>query len=112
MRGPEIDKYGNLYWRNEKGQLHREDGPALITSRGDCHWYINGELHRKDGPALDRTNGNKEWYINGKLHREDGPAVEYTDGEKEWWVDGKLVKDNKTQNLCLGPKPERFCNNA
>jgi hypothetical protein len=38
-------------YRNEKGELHRTDGPALITDLGR-NWYINGKLHREDGPAL------------------------------------------------------------
>ncbi len=32
-----------------------------------------GELHREDGPAIEYTSGTKMWYQNGKLHREDGP---------------------------------------
>ena len=71
MHKPEIDIYGTLRWRNEKGELHREDGPALITARGDCYWYKNG-----------------------KRHRENGPAVEYASGYKQWWVEGKFVNDN------------------
>ena len=70
MHKPEIDKYGNVNWRNEKGQFHR-----LIYPSGDCPWYING-----------------------KLHRLDDPAVEYASGSKEWWVDGKLVKKGKRQS--------------
>ena len=48
--------------------------------------YYNdkGELHREDGPAVEWYIGEKWWYINGKRHREDGPAVELSDGDK-WW---------------------------
>jgi len=29
----------------------------------------NGELHREDGPAIEDANGNKSWYYNGqKIH--------------------------------------------
>ena len=47
-----------------------------------------GQLHREDGPAIDYPDGYKEWFLNGKLHREDGPACEYTDGQ-EYWLNGK-----------------------
>ncbi len=71
--------------RNEKGELHNLDGPAISY---DCFesWWINGKRHRKDGPAY--INGNiKVWWINGKRHREDGPA--FINGRKEeWWLNG------------------------
>jgi len=33
---------GYRHWRNKNGRLHREDGPAVITSRGHETWYLNG----------------------------------------------------------------------
>ena len=74
-------------YKNESGQFHREDGPAVEGSFGK-YWYINGLRHRLDGPAVVFNNNYKEWYINGKLHREDGPAVEYSDGYKFWYLNG------------------------
>ena len=71
-------------YKNDKGQYHREDGPAVIDSDGYKAWYKNGQLHREDGPAIIRPNGSKEWYINGKLHREDGPAI--MDDPKSYYV--------------------------
>jgi hypothetical protein len=65
----EIDKVGNIFWRNR--------------------W---GVLHRLDGPATKYSSGRKDWYQNGKRHRLDGPAVEWRDGAKEWWIDGWLYK--------------------
>jgi hypothetical protein len=76
-------------WKNEKGQLHREDGPAIEYTNGNKSWYLNGQLHREDGPAIECTNGDKVWYLNGKLHREGGPAIEWNNGYKEWWLNGK-----------------------
>ena len=78
------------YWRNNSGDLHREDGPAIEYTDGSSSWYINGKLHRDDGPALDYSNGYKGWYKNGKCHRESGPAIEWTDGDKCWYKEGKL----------------------
>jgi len=86
-----VDEYGTVKYYNEKGQLHREDGPAVIHTNGYEEWYQNNKLHRLDGPALTYIDGTKEWHLNGFLHRLDGPAIERTDGRKEWWVNGELV---------------------
>jgi hypothetical protein len=72
-------------YKNELGQYHRIDGPAIEDSDGAKQWRINGKLHRTDGPALE-NNYSKYWFINGKLHREDGPAIEYSDGDKSWYL--------------------------
>lgn len=82
---------GDTYWYNEKGQIHREDGPAVIRFNGDKEWWINGKNHRLDGPAIDYICGFKEWYINGELHREDGPAVLYQDGNKCWYYQDNFI---------------------
>ena len=74
-------------YKNKKGKLHREDGPALIRSDVKL-WYINGKLHREDGPAVIFPDSSQEWWINGKRHRENGPAVIYKDGTQEWWLNG------------------------
>jgi hypothetical protein len=66
VTNPIIDKYNIKQWFNSQGQLHREDGPAVIWPNGDKYWYKNGQLHREDGPAEEWTHGNKYWYINGK----------------------------------------------
>jgi hypothetical protein len=76
--------------RNEKGELHRTDGPAVEWPDGTREWWVDGKLHRVDGPASDWPNGYREWWVDGKKHRVDGPAVEWPDGRREWWVDGKL----------------------
>ena len=62
-------EYGNrIEWRNEEG-----------------------EIHRLDGPAIEWADGTKEWWAHGKYHRLDGPAVERADGTKEWWVSGRCI---------------------
>lgn len=108
--------YNKTVWRNEDGQFHRLDGPAIIWEDESTEWLVNdlrhrtdgpaiefkhvkewwvdGSRHRTDGPAVLFTNGHKEWWINGKRHRTDGPAVEYVSGTKEWWVDGELHRVN------------------
>lgn len=77
-------KYDNrVEWRNEKGRIHREDGPAIEWDSGYKTWLIEGLYHREDGPAYEGSD-SKGWYINNELHREDGPALEHIDGYKAW----------------------------
>jgi hypothetical protein len=80
-----------IKYKNEKGEYHREDGPAYIN--GDKKvWYINGKLHREDGPAF--IDGDKKaWFINGKMHREDGPAFINRD-YKSWYINDKRHRED------------------
>jgi hypothetical protein len=55
--------------------LHRKSGPAMINADGHEFWYQYGNLHRTDGPALV-TDHSKMYFKTGVLHRTDGPAVE------------------------------------
>ena len=52
-------------YKNEKGQLHRIDGPAYFKG-GYREWWFNGKKHRVDGPAIDYVKYYKVWYINNK----------------------------------------------
>lgn len=98
--GPAVEYVdGSKLWYI-KGQLHRTDGPAIEYANGSKSWYLNNRLHRADGPAVERANGSREWWNNGHFHRIDGPAIERTDGSKEWWVNGQLHRTD-------GPAIER-----
>ena len=57
---------GTIEYKNSKGKLHREDGPAVEWSSGDKVWYLNGQLHREDGPAYERPDGTREFWLNGE----------------------------------------------
>jgi hypothetical protein len=64
------------------------------------HRNEKGELHRTDGPAVVLADGYQAWYFNGKRHRIGGPAVVYTDGSRDWWVNGERVMEpTETINL-------------
>ena len=52
-------------YTNDKGQYHREDGPAIIWSDGTQYWCINGKIHREDGPAIITRHGTQFWYMDG-----------------------------------------------
>ena len=54
--------------RNRSGQLHRDDGPAIVHPDGTQYWYRNGQLHRDDGPAAVYQDGKQLWYRNGEQY--------------------------------------------
>jgi hypothetical protein len=80
-----LENEGKRWYVN--GELHREDGPAVIYSDGSQEWWVNGFRHRADGPAREYSTGRKEWYLNGKLHREDGPASIEASGTRLWYFE-------------------------
>ena len=81
-----VDIDGSESWYYD-GMLHRNDGPAWITSSGSKHWYISDQRHRDDGPAIEYSNGNRAWYSHGMRHRLDGPAIERaSDGINLWYI--------------------------
>lgn len=48
-----------ISYYNERGFLHREDGPARIFHWGGELWYIDGVLERKDGgPPIIEADGS------------------------------------------------------
>ena len=65
-----IDRYGTSHYFNNRDQLHRTDGPAVIYADGSKKWFLDGKLHRINGPAVEFSDGRELWYINGKRHRE------------------------------------------
>ena len=93
----------SVIWKNDKVQIHREDGPACEYSDGSKLWYLNGQRHREDGPAWENANGTKLWFLNGLRHRENGPACEYSDGSKLWYLNDvhytEKVYNDKIKNL-------------
>ncbi len=62
-------------WFNEKGELHREDGPAIVWPDGTKMWFKNGQRHREDGPAVEYPSGNCGWYLNGEKVEASGKAL-------------------------------------
>ena len=107
----EIDLYGNKYWKNDKGEYHREDGPAIERVEGMKVWYVNGRHHRLDGPARIFPGGNViEWFINGFFYRLDGPASEYNNPNqqfnnknKRWYVNYNVDTINDFLNILKRP---------
>lgn len=77
-----ISCYGILTWRNEKGQCHREKGPAVIYTNGHIEFFFNNELHRLNGPAIIKNDGYKQYWICDKQYIKE----EYLDKVKKLWV--------------------------
>lgn len=71
----------------EEDEDEDDDFPGVIEHR------LNGELHREDGPAIIWPNGSEFWFLNGVEHREDGPAKTFTDsGAMMWFLNGELQR--------------------
>jgi hypothetical protein len=66
MDNPRIDTHGNKWWHDSAGQVHRDNGPAIIWADGGRDWYQHSRQHRDDGPAVEWSDGDKEWCLNGK----------------------------------------------
>jgi hypothetical protein len=61
-----------VYYKH--GQIHNENGPAVISD-DSCSYWINNMLHNVKGPAVVCKYGDIKYYQFHKLHRIDGPAV-------------------------------------
>lgn len=100
-----MEQTGEDSWIMEyrkNGELHRLDGPALLTADGLEAWYRHGVLHRVDGPAFV-FGIVEEWHFDGKLHRDDGPAVKVGEYE-EYWVHGEQILPSEEGHfLCSRP---------
>lgn len=123
-------KDGGVEYRNVKGKLHREDGPAVIQADGTEIWYWQGKMHREDGgPTMLLCDGTiyyhchnvrhredgpsviipgklEAWYQNGVVHRVDGPAFVYYNHngsirKVEWWLENKLYHSQESFEAAL-----------
>ena len=93
--GKHMEDSGTVVYRNEKGEVHRDDDkPAAIYPDGKKEWWVNDRLHRdNDLPAVIYPNGDREWWVNDELHRDnDKPAVMYANGIKYWYKNGEEYK--------------------
>ncbi len=79
------------------GQMHRDDGPAVVYANGRQEWWCHGKLHREGGPAVMIPNHHVNWFNNG-LHYLDGnqPAIILKNyGLLVWFRNGRVSRDNK-----------------
>jgi len=101
----EINEFGNRFYYDKMGRIHREDGPAVEFSGGSKEWWIDGRMHREDGPAYEGADGACAWKQNGLYHRLDGPAIIYSNGHKEWWIEGVRITEEEF-NMRVGGEEE------
>jgi hypothetical protein len=59
--GSYLNKWGEVHWYDTYGNLHREDGPAVIYANGDVYWFIGGI----------RMYSINEWFNNTCITDED-----------------------------------------
>lgn len=91
--GPAIITQDRIEYRLQ-GKLHRLDGPAVETNKGDKFYYLNGMLHRIDGAAVEAADGHREYYQHNLRHRDNGPAIEYINGDVAYYRQGHLYDPN------------------
>ena len=66
----ELNEFGDTFYHNERGDLHREDGPAIEYTDGSKEWCINNLFHRIDGPAVEWVGicKLKQYFLMDKLY--------------------------------------------
>lgn len=97
-------------FKNEDGEYHREDGPAIIfdpevtvqlgnvTFRGGEIWMIDGKQHRLDGPACIQLDPFfQQWWFNNRIA---SPHIE------KWAEERNIDIDNLTEEDKLVIKVE------
>ena len=68
-----VDNGGTIRWHNERGQLHREDGPAVELANGYKAWYLNGqflteeEFNKRTQPHQEMTVAQLEQELGYKI---------------------------------------------
>jgi hypothetical protein len=85
----------DIVYLNDKDELHRIYGPALISKRFNLYkWYKDGKLHRVGGPALQHKD-TFHWYYEDKLHNLEGPAVIDPAGPFQYWIHGQRMSEKE-----------------
>lgn len=77
-------------WRNDKGELHRLGGPAIIWPDGCEYWFKRGDSHRLDGPAIIRLDGSQEYWVDGKIPT---AIMNIIITDKKMIFDGELIPE-------------------
>lgn len=101
----EVNDEGFILYKNSKGDLHREDGPAFIIPKVCAEYHLNGKFTREDGPCVVWANGAYEFIVDNNRHRDEGPSV-WTPFDGVETNIGYIVKFNKNQELINTPE---FC---
>lgn len=81
------------------GILHRVDGPAFETNDGGV-WYRHGQIHREDGPAIVNAHWEgiwlkQGWFQDGVPHREGAPAIIPKQGPSKYAHRGEILSEEE-----------------
>lgn len=99
-------------WYNETGQLHRDDGPAVVMYSQNAakiyeEWRKNGLIWKEDGPAVieyfeSGEKASESWFNEkSRLHRSKAPAhIKY---EKDGAVNQEEYYENGLLHRLDGP---------
>ncbi len=90
------------------GLLHRNNGPAIVYTRGLQEWYQCGRLHRRHGPAKVFPDGTTMWYHNGRLHGGSMPAIIWADGAREWYSNGLRHRERGPATILVNGTREYY----
>ncbi len=97
-----VDDRGDIRWFNEKGQYHREDGPAIESKDGSKLWWLNG-IHYKEEEWKEKVNKPKELFDFNELAVGDYFNANVWGGEVEVYQ-----KVGGTNAVCLKNGGMRF----
>ena len=67
------DRKGLVRWLDDKGNFHREDGPAEVYADDSRLWWRHGDFHFAHGPSDVYADGTLEWYEDNTWLREREP---------------------------------------
>lgn len=83
-----IDFYGVKRYYNDRGDIHREDGPAIIYPTGKKYWKKNGLSPKgNNGPHTRNSNGIT-------ITRNVGAYYDWPNGRKVTYVEGVITWPN------------------
>ena len=58
--------WNEMYDYEEHGPQSRKDRPAILWLSGREEWHQQGELHREDGPAVITSKGTPKFFLRGR----------------------------------------------
>jgi len=81
-----MNKSAQTFWDNLRYRI-------VTNEEGTTIYYLDGEIHRENGPAMIRKDGTVAWVKHGGFHRENGPAVTNSNGTAEYWLNDRHLTE-------------------
>ncbi len=95
--GQAIEYSDIAYGKTLLGPVGPDQRLYVCDSKNTKHWYYKGELHNDNGPAILLPDGSCEYRQHGLLHREDGPAIILIPlNIKDWYINHKRIEATYT----------------